>query len=456
MASRTATPALPNGRRRGLGALGGRAWRRARSSAIFQFAASALIVVLLVAVAETIILRRMGRDEAVRDARSATTLLGNEVVEPALEAGLLNGEPAAVDAVDEAVRTHVLSDQVMRVKLWEPSGRIVYSDEDRLIGSVYPMQHEDRIAFGNQTAVAEISDLDRPENRFERAEEKVLEVYYPVHLPDGTPLMFETYMPYSSVAESGNRVWLTFVAPLIGGLIFLELVQIPLAWSITRKMARGQQERERLLKRAIDSSNLERLRIAADLHDGVVQDLAGISYSVRAMADRVADTAPADVTSSLRDDADLTKQAVRRLRTLLVEIYPPNLQRSGLPAALSDLASPLSSLGMDVRLGLPESLELPTSVEALLFRAAQEALRNVAKHSGAEKVEVDVEVVDGVARLSVSDDGRGFAMSEGDVPRREGHFGLDLLADLARDAGGSFDIRSRPGDGTTVELEVPL
>jgi signal transduction histidine kinase len=439
-----------------LGVFGGRAWRRARSSAIFQFAASALIVVLLVAVAETFILRRMGRNEAVRDARSATTLLGTEVVEPALEAGLLDGEPAAMDAVDEAVRRHVLSDQVMRVKLWEPSGRIVYSDEERLIGSVYPMRHEDRIAFGNQTAVAEITDLDRPENRFERSEEKVLEVYYPVHLPDGTPLMFETYMPYSSVAQSGNRVWLTFVAPLIGGLIFLELVQIPLAWSVTRKMARAQQERERLLKRAIDSSNLERLRIAADLHDGVVQDLAGISYSVRAMADRVADTAPADVTSSLRDDADLTKQAVRRLRTLLVEIYPPNLQRSGLRAALSDLTSPLSSLGMDVRLGLPESLELPASVEALLFRAAQESLRNVAKHSGAKEVRVDVEVVDGVARLSVSDDGRGFAMSEGDPPRREGHFGLDLLVDLANDSGGSFDIRSRPGDGTTVVLEVPL
>jgi signal transduction histidine kinase len=69
---------------------------------------------------------------------------------------------------------------------------------------------------------------------------------------------------------------------------------------------------------------------------------------------------------------------------------------------------------------------------------------------------VDVEVVDGVARLSVSDDGRGFAMSEGDPPRREGHFGLDLLVDLANDSGGSFDIRSRPGDGTTVVLEVPL
>jgi signal transduction histidine kinase len=413
-----------------------------------------LIVVVLVGVADTAILRRIASNEAVRDARATTRLLGSGVVEPVLTEDVLTGDKAALSRVDDAVRLHVLSDQVMRVKLWDPSGRIVYSDEARLIGSVYPMRDEDIQAFDNEATVSEITNLSRPENRYERSAEKVLEVYFPIHLPDGRPLMFETYMPFSSVAQSSNRLWFAFLAPLVGGLLFLEVVHIPLAWSITRKMRRAQVEREKFLKRAIDSSNLERLRIAADLHDGVVQDLAGISYSVQAVADRIEPEAPSDA-ASLKDDATTAKQAVRRLRTLLVEIYPPNLQRSGLGAALSDLMSSLQARGIHARLEIEEGLDLSPSVEALLFRAAQESLRNVAAHSGAHNVQVQIVADAERARLTVVDDGRGFAgpeMSETD----EGHFGLRLLADLARDIDGNLEIDSRPGAGTTVLLEVPL
>jgi len=453
MASKLAS-SVPPGAEPGTRAFGKRAWARVRSSATIKFALSGLIVVLLVGIADTFILRELAHNEAIRDARSATRLLGEGVVEAALDEGVLVGDPESLQRLDETVREHVLGDQVMRVKIWAPSGRIVYSDEERLIGDEYPLQEEDQEAFSNETAAAEISDLSQPENRFERSAEKVLEVYFPIHLPDGSPLMFETYMPYSSVAQSGNRIWLTFVAPLVGGLVFLLLVQTPMAWSMTRRMRRSQEEREELLTKAIESSNLERLRIAADLHDGVVQDLAGTSYSVRAMADRIADSVPDDVTASLRDDAAITKQAVRRLRTLLVEIYPPNLQRSGLHAALLDLVSQLESKGIHGRLDVAEDLNLPPAVEALLFRAAQESIRNVAAHSGARNVQVEVRTDEGRARLSVVDDGKGFDSADGVSP--EGHFGLKLLADLARDSDGSLDIRSQPGAGTTVSLEVPL
>jgi signal transduction histidine kinase len=452
MASRTVTAARPRGAVTGA-PWSRRAWGRL-SSATGKFALSGLVVVLLVGLTDTFILQQIGRNEAVRDARSVTELFGRSVVEPALEPGIVTGEAAALERLDDVVRADVLGPQVMRVKIWTPSGRIIYSDEERLIGSSYPMQGEDELAFSNESAVAEISDLSRPENRFERSEEKVLEVYYPIHLPDGRPLMFETYMPYSSVAQSGERIWFAFVAPLAGGLIFLWLVQIPLAWSMTRRERKAQFERERLLRSAIESSNLERLRIAADLHDGVVQDLVGISFSVRAMADRIADDAPPEVTASLRDAAELNKQAVRRLRTLLVEIYPPNLQKSGLRAALMDLADPLQARGISTEVEVDEGLDLPAQVEALLFRAAQESLRNVAAHSEARNVRVEVATGEGTARLWVTDDGRGFAASEGEAV--EGHFGLKLLDDLARDANGRLDIRSGVGSGTTMYLEVPL
>ena len=93
---------------------------------------------------------------------------------------------------------------------------------------------------------------------------------------------------------------------------------------------------------------------------------------------------------------------------------------------------------------------MPEPVETLLYRCAQEALRNVASHSAAQTVHVRIDAVDGIARLTVADDGRGF---EGSIA--EGHFGLRLLGDLVRESGGRLEVDSTPGRGTRVSVETP-
>ena len=115
----------------------------------------------------------------------------------------------------------------MRVKLWTADGRIVYSDEPRLVGSVYPLGSEDRAAIETGGVDAEVSDLCRPENRFERRWQKLLEVYLPVQTPDGRRLLFEAYFRFSSVAASARRSWLTFGPVLLLGLLVLWAVQTP-------------------------------------------------------------------------------------------------------------------------------------------------------------------------------------------------------------------------------------
>src|SRR5262249_4421477 len=99
-----------------------------------------------------------------------------------------------------------------------------------------------------------------------------------------------------------------------------------------------------------------------------------------------------------------------------------------------------------------ENVQVSEATERLLFRAAQEALRNAARHSGASAIRATVNALPaGGARLQVADDGAGFDTAA--VP--DGHFGLRLLADLAHDAGGRLDVASAPGRGTTVTLELP-
>jgi signal transduction histidine kinase len=355
--------------------------------------------------------------------------------------------------MDRVIKGRVLSGDVVRVKLWDASGRIVYSDEHRLIGFRYELGDDEREAIADGTTDAEVSDLSRPENRYERSHEKLLEVYLGVKGPTGTPLLFETYERFASISASGQRLWQRFLPALIGALVLLELAQIPLAYSLARRLKRGQQEREALLRRAIDASSIERRRIAGDLHDSVVQNLAGVSFGLSAAAEQL--PPGSETREAVEQGATEARRTVRELRTLLVDIYPPTLQRSGLQAALKDLLDGMRSSGCETHLSVRPDLQLPTEVEALLFRAAQEAIRNIRHHADASRIEVNVDATSDYAALRVTDNGRGFDRTELDA-RSNGHFGLRMLTDLVHDGGGGFDVMSAPGQGTTVRLEVPL
>jgi signal transduction histidine kinase len=146
---------------------------------------------------------------------------------------------------------------------------------------------------------------------------------------------------------------------------------------------------------------------------------------------------------------------MRELRTLLVGIYPPNLHSVGLRAALSDALIGMRAKGIQTVLDAADLPPLRPDVEAFLFRAAQEALRNVVEHAEASAVNVRLFVDPSKAVLVVEDDGRGFSTDEVERRRSEGHMGLRLLADLAAGAGARLDVASETGRGTTIRLEVP-
>jgi len=185
----------------------------------------------------------------------------------------------------------------------------------------------------------------------------------------------------------------------------------------------------------------------------VVQDLAGVAFSLGAAGRRTG--GEGDEDGAYREAADQVRDAVRRLRSLLVEIYPPNLHEEGLEAALSDLMAKLEPRQIETSLTIAMPLELlGPDATALLYRAAQEALRNVAAHAEATRADVSLAERGGRAVLEVRDDGRGVdadLTSEGD-----GHFGLRALAGLAATMGATLALDSTPGGGTTLCLEVPI
>jgi two-component system NarL family sensor kinase len=423
--------------------------------AVSRFALVSVAAILVLGAVGVTIMRSTGTSEAIREAKQVTRLVGRGTVEPDVTPAILRGDPRAIRRLDRLVRRRVLHDPIVRVKIWTPAGRIVYSDEPRLIGARYELESSHRNALRKGTLDADVSDLHEAENRFERNHGKLLEVYMPIHASNGRPLLFEVYQRFSSISSGGRHLWLSFLPALLGALLVLGLLQLPLAWSMARRLRAGQEERETLLRRTLEASDSERRRIARVLHDGVVQELAGVSYSLSAAADR-SEGGDAAMEDALRKAAAHTRESMRELRSLLVEIYPASLHQAGLEASLRDVLAPLGRQGLETSLVIDRDLELSESAEAQLFRAAREALRNVLLHAGARRVEVRVTRAGETAKMVVADDGRGFSPDALSQRRDEGHLGLRLLADLAAEAGGRLVLDSEPGRGTRVTMEIPV
>ena len=426
---------------------------------LLQVGIAALIVIGLVVAGGVVVARRTAEREAINGAAQVTDLLAEAVVQPALQDSLLGDSPATARAgLDAVVTKLVLSNSVVRVKLWTPEGRIVYSDEKRLIGQTYPMEAEHREALTDPQVVAEVSELKGPENVYERGRGKLLEVYRPVWTPSGEPLLFETYTRYTAVEERTSQLWRGFAGLMVSTLLLLVVLLLPLLWALLDRLRRGQRQRESLLQHAVDASAQERQRIAGTLHDGVVQELAAISFAVSAAAEQADSKGQPQLAERLGSAATTVRASIGGLRSLLVDIYPPSLRTAGLVTALHDLTATLRSRSIDVRLDLPPA-DHPTGLDAageqLVFRVAQECLRNASRHAAAQTVDLRLALQKGLVVLEITDDGVGFDMDVILRSSKKGHFGLRLLPDLATQAGATLRLATAPGAGTRWRLEMP-
>ncbi|MBA2444355.1 MAG: hypothetical protein H0V49_03370 [Nocardioidaceae bacterium] len=416
---------------------------------VAQFVAAGLVALTVLILGSGILSKRAATDEAIRDAKSTTWLLANAVVQPALSPELVDGQAAALDRFDGLARSGLLLRDVRRVKLWHESGRIIYSDRLDLIGEEFAIGDDEREILANGGVEAEVSDLSRPENRFEAGFGEALEVYTRVRVPGGEYLILEVYFSNDDVARRSNEVLNAFRPITVAVLLIFMLVTGSGLWVLARRLEAAAADRERLLRAAVDASSKERLRIARDLHDGVVQDLAGTSFALSAAARDVSDRP--DVAARLNDLGSGVRQSLRVLRSLLVDIYPPDLAAAGLAAALDDLVAPAQAAGVDVRLHVDSTTGLSPDSIALMWRVAQESVRNSLQHAAPTTLRVLVTTSPDSALLEVTDDGIGFDPAQ--VAPAD-HLGLRGMRDLAAEAGATLDVASTVGGGTTIRLEV--
>jgi signal transduction histidine kinase len=221
------------------------------------------------------------------------------------------------------------------------------------------------------------------------------------------------------------------------------------------------EERERLLRQEADAADRERTKIAADLHDGVVQDLTGMQLQLYNAASQLrgqtgTDASRDELVELLEESATQTREAMKDLRTLIIDLVPPTFRREGLQAALLEVLRTIAKQGTNTDLEFPETLRLRKDRSELIFLVAQEMLRNVAAHAHAKNVIVQLTTEDGSAILSIQDDGRGFTAADIERSRANGHLGSSAAVDRVEAAGGTLTTDSEPGRGTLVVLTLPI
>ncbi|MEP7194274.1 MAG: ATP-binding protein [Actinomycetota bacterium] len=420
-----------------------------------QVIAAALIVLAAVALVGVTASRKLAEAEAVNAAVKTANIMADAVAQPALTETFRTSDTTAVAAMDAVVRAHVLSSLIVRVKIWDPTGRILYSDAPALIGQRFPLGAEERDVLAHPQTRADVSDLTKPENRLERNRGTLLEVYRPIWTPSGKPLLFEIYAPYDEVTKRTGQLWNGFAGVTLTSLLLLVVLMMPILWRLLDRLKRSQVQREALLVKAVEASTDERRRIAGAIHDGVVQDLAGASFAVAGGAERAISLGQPQLADELRAASSTVRASIGGLRSLLVDIYPPSLSTSGLTAALTDLASTLRSRGTTVTLDLASDTGLDADGERMVFRVARECLSNIAKHSSATNVQVRLQREEGQTVMEISDDGSGFDAAKMLAQPAKGHFGLRVLGDVVADGGGELFLSSGPGAGTSWQLRIP-
>lgn len=226
-----------------------------------------------------------------------------------------------------------------------------------------------------------------------------------------------------------------------------------------RQLVARERAHENFVEQVIEAQELERRRLAGDIHDGISQRLVTLSFRLDAAAQAAKSPDDRDALLEQLDRArELAGLTLQEARAAISGLRPPVLDDLGLPGGLASLARSIPQIPIDVEIGsdLADS-RLPDHIELALYRIAQECLQNVVKHAGATSARLVFRVDDTQARLEIADDGVGFDTFEHPLGSDEmGGYGLLSMAERAEIVGGRLNIRSRPGSGTTVTATIPL
>jgi two-component system, NarL family, sensor kinase len=429
------------------------------------FVGGGVLMTLVVGLGAGWVCHSVAHEQALEDSARVTQRMSEQVVAP-LVSGYLAKNPDDTAELKRVIGSRMRERNLTEVTIWGADGEVLYSDKPGDIGKKLPLS-EDLLAALAGTTTSAWED-DEPEadatsvgdalasTADDTGDRRYVEVYAPLRVAGEPPLAFEAYFDYRQVDDLAGKLLRQILPLVLIPLVLLQLLQIPVGLSLGRRLRRSEEERLRLVQRALADAEQQRVRFAADLHDGPIHELAGTSYALGA----VASTVPGPPNPLVGRLQDALLRSIQSLRGLMTDLDPPDLRSGRLDRTVATLAEQLRDEGVDVELELAELPELSGEVMAVVYQVVREALAQ-AQDTAAGRVLIRLAPVaglgsgaDAVVRLVITDDGVGLDASR--VDRRSERYQRGrLLHDRAASMGGKLLVTSAAGDGTTVELELP-
>jgi two-component system NarL family sensor kinase len=421
-----------------------RGGQRPATATVAVFVVLAVVVAGGLAVAVGSAARRAGAEEAARSFRLLAVVVAGSVIAPRLTPQLVAGSAPAKARLDLAVDRLETTTPVVSVAVRDAGGDVVWSDDQSATSG--PLRADQRTALRDGTLVLASTDGSAQDR---------LTASVGVQDTGGAPLLVQVTGRQDDLADAEARsTWMTFAPLALGAVLLLELVQLPGVWRLAHRVRRHEWTEAAMREAAGAATGLERRRIAREVHDDVLPGLHALVYELDAQ--RLTRTHRNGEAALLDRAAEELRSGIRRLRALLLDLSRQGLPPEGLGAALAEAADRMAATGVQVSVRAADVDDLPRPAAEVLYRCAQEALRNVAAHSGAERVDLAITVDAVAATMTVDDDGRGFEGPRLAERRAAGHLGLQALGDLVADQGGSLTASSSPGQGTRIVVRVPL
>ena len=369
--------------------------------------------------------------------------------------------------------------EVLRFKLWDASGRIVYSNDHAQIGHIFPVKGRLAAAFAG-TVQAQISDLKETDNLPELVNwNQLLEIYVPIRSPDGKVYaVAEFYLSVDKlkrdILAAQQRSWgLVALSTLAVYLLLHSLVrranntinaqQLDLRNQLRQLhsvLNENDRMREQLREAGVSTTSLNEeflLRIAADLHDGPAQTIA---FALMRF-DEFAATCHGCVSSQggapheLDSIQNALQSSLRDVRKISSGLAMPGMTEMTLADTARRAVHDFERLsGQTIKTEIDDTLgKAPLAIKITVYRLLQESLTNCRRHAPGGSPQVQVKKIDGQVLLTITDHGAGFDPRAAAVG---GRLGLAFMRERVRLLGGVFEIDSAPGRGTSIRARLPL
>lgn len=401
-----------------------------------------------------------GERTAERQARQATELnvstLAYAFAAPLHSADLSQEPREWSDTVDAAVAGAEGGPRVREVKVWRPIGdgraEVLYSTRADEIGERSRGDSPDEVIAPNEAAIREVD----PQHSADLGPGVDLyEAYVGFTDTNGRPFVLEVYKPVRDRGQYRAALLRSWLPISLGGVGLLGVATLPLSLRLSRRVSETERELGSVARHALDAASEEKRRIGAELHEHVVQDLSGARLLLGSLRD--GESRPAGAVLDRLDE--ILEGDLDVLRRMLDGVH--TVEWSGLPFAVA-VTTWCREIGLDpdrVSCDVEEGVVLEQAPTRTGFRIVKEALRNVHKHAGEASVEVRARATGPLGGqgaelvVTVDDDGQGFDPDGGDADRT--HAGTRIMAYTAEAVGGSLEIVSGPGEGTSVRVRLP-